>query len=110
LFIFRGVAIPSPSTPLDRFLRSFFGRSLLLLASSLITVGLRVLLAAAPSPLARLLVGGRSFGLLRGRHRVGASVPSLRAFAVLRSLLRVHGAGALTRAARARVALFSSKS
>jgi hypothetical protein len=60
-----------------------------------------VLLAAAPSPLGRLLVV--FFRLLRGRHRVGASVPSLRAFAVFRSLLRIHGAGALTaRAPRAR--------
>jgi hypothetical protein len=77
----------------------------------LVAVGLGVLLAAAPSPLGRLFVGGGAFRLLRGRHRVGASVPSLRAFAVFRSLLRVHGAGALTARAPAReMALFSSKS
>ena len=40
----------------------------------------------------------------------GAAVPSLRACAVLRSLLRARGAGALTARRRARGALFSSKS
>jgi len=104
LFTFRGVAIPSTSAPLDRFLRLLFRRGLLLLASSLVAVGLGVLLAAAPSPLGRLLVGGGALGLLRGRHRVGAAVPPLRAFAVFRSLFRAHGCADGAGASSARAA------